>query len=252
MLQALRQQASNWIIKILLGLLIMAFAIWGINDVFLGERDPAVAKVGAVKIPRSEYERAFREERRRLQAAFGGQLDQEALNRMGLADQVLNALVNRAALNQSIGDMGIAVSDEMVNKHIRTQKQFQDSKGRFDRSRFFRALAVANISEGYYVAGLKEKLANDQINQSLTGNIPVPSALVGPVTKYRSEQRTAATLVVPFPPLSKGKEPIPADLETYFRTYLDADAVTDAASAALFAKRAENAIVKIVKFIAKG
>ncbi|HSR56439.1 MAG TPA: SurA N-terminal domain-containing protein, partial [Alphaproteobacteria bacterium] len=33
MLTVLREKASSWVIKILLGLLIVAFAIWGINDV---------------------------------------------------------------------------------------------------------------------------------------------------------------------------------------------------------------------------
>jgi peptidyl-prolyl cis-trans isomerase D len=217
MLQALRKQASNWIIKILLGLLIMAFAIWGINDVFLGERDPAVAKVGGIKIPRSQHERALRDEMNRLRPVFGGRLDREAALRMGLADEVLNRLINRAAISLSIRDLGIAVTDEMINKHIRTQKQFLDSQGRFNRQQFFRALAVANISEGYYVTNLRERLATEQINQAITRNIPVPTVLVGAVTKFRSEQRTATTLLVPFEPLGKAREPRADELENYYK-----------------------------------
>ncbi|MFB3151038.1 MAG: SurA N-terminal domain-containing protein, partial [Alphaproteobacteria bacterium] len=35
MLQALRKQTGSWVVKILLGLLILSFAVWGINDIFL-------------------------------------------------------------------------------------------------------------------------------------------------------------------------------------------------------------------------
>ena len=79
MLQALRRQTGSWIVKILLGFLILSFAVWGINDIFLGERDPVVAEVGGVKITSSQLNREFRRELARVSPIFGGRLDRGAV-----------------------------------------------------------------------------------------------------------------------------------------------------------------------------
>jgi peptidyl-prolyl cis-trans isomerase D len=217
MLQALREQASNWIIKILLGLLIVAFAIWGINDVFLGDRDPAVAQVGKVKIPRSEADRVLRDEMNRLRPVFGRTLDRATAFRMGITQQVITRLVNRAAMRQCFVELGINVSDQMVNRSIRTNPDFRNAQGQFDRARFFRALANANISEGYYVSSLKESLATQQVSKAISGSVPVPSALLDPVTKFRSEQRTANSVLVPPGPLGRAREPDQIELQAFYK-----------------------------------
>ncbi len=86
MLQVLRKQAGSWVAKVLLGLLILSFAVWGIGDIFFGERDPVVAEVGGVKITSSELEREFRRELARVSPMFGGRLDREQAKQLGLLD----------------------------------------------------------------------------------------------------------------------------------------------------------------------
>ncbi len=215
MLQVLREKASSWIIKILLGLLIIAFAIWGINDVFLGERDPAVAKVGNIKIARSQTDEALRNELNRLRPVLGN-IDRETAIRMGLANQVLTRLINRAAVNQAANELGIVASDQMVNRNIRSDTKFQDKDGKFNRTLFYQALTNANMAEGYYVSSLKEGLPAEHLNRAIAANIPVPKALIGPLTRFRSEQRTARTLLIPPPPHSTIPEPKKDELDTFY------------------------------------
>ena len=55
MLNVLRQKAGSWVVKVLLLLLVVSFAIWGIGDVFFGGgQNPTVAKVGGSEISASE------------------------------------------------------------------------------------------------------------------------------------------------------------------------------------------------------
>jgi peptidyl-prolyl cis-trans isomerase D len=216
MLQVLREKASSWVIKILLGLLIVAFAIWGINDVFLGERDPAVAKVGSVKILRSEFDESYRQELDRLRQAIGT-IDRETARRMGIDRQVLSRLVNSAAIRMAAQDLGVVISDPMVNKYIRSDPRFRNSQGQFDRRRFQQALTVGNIAEAYYVANLRQALSTDLLTQTVSGHIPVPKALADPMIRFRSEERVAKTVLVPPPPLGKAPEPKDEDVAAYYK-----------------------------------
>jgi peptidyl-prolyl cis-trans isomerase D len=216
MLQALREKASSWVIKILLGLLIVAFAIWGINDVFLGERDPAVAKVGSVKIARSQVDEALRNELNRLRPVLGN-IDRDAALRMGLTNQVLTRLVNRTAVNVAAEDLGIVASDQMVNRNIRSDPRFLDRSGKFSRTLFYQTLSGANMAEGFYVSSLKQSLPSEHLNRAVSGNIPVPKSLINPLTRFRSEQRTARTVLVPPEPLGKAREPKKEEVDAYYK-----------------------------------
>ncbi|MEE8623515.1 MAG: SurA N-terminal domain-containing protein, partial [Alphaproteobacteria bacterium] len=119
MLQSIRRQASSFVVKILLGLLILSFASWGISDVFFGQRDPVVAEVGNVKITESQLSSAFGDEMRRLQALVGGSFDREQAKRIGLLDKALETLINRAVFQFGTRDLGIAISDDLVRRVIR-------------------------------------------------------------------------------------------------------------------------------------
>jgi peptidyl-prolyl cis-trans isomerase D len=217
MLQALRNQASSWIIKILLGLLIVSFAIWGINDVFLGERDPVIAKVGAVKLTRSQVNDEIREEMNRLQPLFGGRLDRAEADRMGITAQVVENIVNRAAISQGAADLGITISDQLVASRIQSDATFFNSRGQFDRAIFAQVLSRAGMTEGYYVTNLKRDLAAAEINRAIAAGVPVPSLMVEPLVRYRSEKRVARTAEVPLVPESAVKEPTSAEVEAFYK-----------------------------------
>ena len=219
MLQALRERASSWVIKILLGLLVLSFAIWGINDIFLGERDPAVAEIADVKIPKSRAEEAIREEINRLRPLFGRQLDRDQSFRRGINIQVITRLVDEAAVNLGANKLGIVVSDQMANRAIRMDRTFYNGQNQFDRSIFAQALRQASVSEGRYVSNLKQGLATSQLSQAIASNIPLPRALLAPMVRFRSERRTAQSILVPLPKTDTIKTPANGEINAFYKAH---------------------------------
>ncbi len=191
MLQALRRQASSWVVKILLGLLIASFAIWGINDIFLGERDPVVAKVGGVKIVSSELNRAFRDEISRMAPLFGGQLDREKARQIGLLDRALYGLVDRAVYSLGSADLGIAISDQLIRQEIREESSFRNRRGEFDPAIFRQVINSNSMSEEGYVNSLRQGLARGYLTSAITAHAGVPSRMLDPLYRYRNERRSA-------------------------------------------------------------
>ena len=55
MLNALRNSAGTWVVKVFLGLLVLSFAAWGIGDIFRLQPDAAVVKVGDTEITGYEF-----------------------------------------------------------------------------------------------------------------------------------------------------------------------------------------------------
>ncbi len=217
MLQELRNQTSSWVIKILLGMLVISFAVWGINDIFLGDRDPAIITIGDVKLPRSQVNDEIREEMNRLQPLFGGRLDRAEADRMGITGQVVENIVNRTAVSLGARDLGVLIPDALVAQRITSDETFFNNRGKFDRAIFMQVLSRSGMNEAYYVANLKRDLAASEINRAISSAVPVPSAMVEPLVAFRSERRIAKSFLVPFVTAAKIAEPSNAEVESYYK-----------------------------------
>lgn len=177
--------------KILLGLLVASFAIWGINDIFLGERDPVVATVGNVKIVSSELNEAFRDEITRMAPLFGGRLDREKARQIGLLDRALYGLIDRAVFSLGSSDLGIGISDQLMRREIREEPSFRNQRGEFDPAIFRQVVDSNGMSEEQYINSLRQDLARTFLSTAVTAHAGVPSRMVNTLFSYRNERRSA-------------------------------------------------------------
>lgn len=221
MLQALRRQASSWVVKILFGFLILSFGLWGINDIFMGERDPTVATVAGTKITFNQLNDAVRQEVSRFAPLFGGALDRDQTKQLGLIDQALDKLVDRAVFANAIDDYGLVVNDEMIRRHIQSESAFRNSLGQFDRRLFQQVLAQNGLNEGSYVAGLRRDLATNQLLGAVTASTPVPGNLLESLHRYREEGRIAEIITVPANQSETPPVPDQAVIEDYYKSTIE-------------------------------
>ena len=219
MLQALRKQTGSWVVKILLGLLILSFAIWGINDIFLGERDPAVAEVGGVKITSSQLNREFRRELARVSPMFGGRLDREQAKQLGLLDGALDELINRILFSLGTRDLGVAVSEELVRRTIRGNPAFHDDRGQFDRRLFANVLFQNNFTEDVYISMIKADLARSHLTSAVASLSQVPQKSVETIYRYRHERRIAEHVLVPTSSVTGVGVPDQAAIDKFYKAH---------------------------------
>ena len=219
MLQSLRRQASSFLVKILLGLLILSFAAWGISDIFLGARDPVVAEVGDVKITSSQLEKSFRQEMGRMAPLFSGRLDREQAKRIGLLDQALETLINRAVFQFGTRDLGIAISDDLVRRVIRDEPRFRNRRGEFDPVVFNQVLFSSGLSEGGYVEGLRQDLATSQLATAITAHAGVPRRMLDTLYRFQEERRVAEHMLVPNGSVTGVGVPGEAEIAEFHKTH---------------------------------
>jgi len=218
MLQSIRSRASSWVIKILFFVLILAFGVWGIEDIFRGPgQQSTVATVGSSSISVAELNSEFRRQLDRLRPMFGGQLDTDKARQLGLLDRSLDMLVGEALLQQEIKRLGIAVPDDAIRQRIAALPQLKNEAGLFDPRRFEMLLRNTGRSEGEFIAGLRQELTRDQLASSIAAGIRTPTTLADTVYKFRSEKRVADYVAVD---AAKMPEP-PAPDEAAQKAYLE-------------------------------
>jgi peptidyl-prolyl cis-trans isomerase D len=189
MMEALRNGAKSWVAKILLGLLVASFAVWGIKDMFGGFQSADLVTVGGKKIS-SE---TFRVDLNRSIQQFGQQTGQnitlEDARKLGVDKQVLDRLIAQASLDSQAERLGVSVGDQAVATVVQKEPFFLDTAGKFDASRFRNLLQQNGMTEQGYIANTKSEMQRRAFSDTAGENIALPRTMVDALTRYRDESR---------------------------------------------------------------
>ena len=99
---------------IVLGLIICAFAFWGIGDIFRGFGTNKIASVGGAPIAPEEFRSAYQAILQRYQRQTKSGLTSAQAHAIGLDVQMLKRLIADKALDVQAKSLGLAISDETI------------------------------------------------------------------------------------------------------------------------------------------
>lgn len=221
LLEKMKKGVGKVIITILAVLLIISFAVWGIGDMVTpGANHNQVAEVDGTSITQRQFQEQFQREMNRIRARIGN-IDAQQARNLGLADSTLNGLISRRLLGLQAADLGLLVSDEQVIEAIRRQPAFRNALGQFDRSVFQVTLANNGMSEGMYVASLRQDTQQEYIGGVITAGAAAPPQLAETVYRYRNERRSADVIKVKRASLASAPTPSDTDLNGYLEKNAD-------------------------------
>ncbi len=215
MLESLRKGASSLVAKILMGLLVVSFAVWGIADIFRGYSSDEVAKVGNESITLAQFNREFEDQIHQFSQRLGQPLTRTQAKQYGLVSASLTRLIALSALDSGANDMGLAVSDKEVAENIASDPSLQSSFGKFDRQAFDQALARTGISEKTFLVDRRKYMVRQQLNDVMQLGVGVPATLVDAVSTYQQETRVASYMILPPEVVGKIADPDEKTLEAY-------------------------------------
>ncbi len=216
MLDAMRRGAVNWLAKILLGLLIVAFGIWGVADVFRGYGRGTLARVGNTEISIDEYRQAYQDELAAISRRIGRRLTPDQARMLGLEQRALSRLVGGAAIDAHARELRLALSSKGIADIIRTDPAFHDASGAFSPAAFQSYLRQIGNSEAGYVALRRKDELRDQITESLLGGVNPPELLIDQLYRYRNQTRVIEFFTPDFDKLIKVAEPDEAKVREYY------------------------------------
>lgn len=217
MLDSLRQAAGTWVAKILLLLLVLSFAVWGISGQIggIGGGD-VVVTAGGTEVTATEYRLAYDRQVNVLSQRLGQPLTREMATALGLDGQVLSQLVSGAVLDEQARLLGLGLSKDRIAALTAEDPAFQDANGRFDRERFNFVLRQVGMRPEDYFANRAQVATRQQIVEAVSDGIRVPDAFLRAAALYRGEDRTAQYLILPQSLVEPIEAPDDATLSAWF------------------------------------
>lgn len=215
------QMIKKAVVFLLFGILIVAFAIqFGGNFSFehFGQQ-PYVAKVGSIDITPQQYERAYQRTVENLSARTGQRITSGQAKAIGLPQQVLQGLIQEAALDYEAGKLGLGLSKDGLRENITSAEAFQDSSGKFSPEKYQQFLQRIGYSAPFFEHEFKSDLIRRQLQGMFSTSGAVPKALLDAFNRYINEQRTVAYFTLA--PSAAGTIPAPSEeaLKTFYEDH---------------------------------
>jgi len=209
----MRDKATSWLIKVILGAIVVVFVFWGVGS-FRAERGGRVAIVNGDVITLDDYKQAYNNLLERLRQNFGNQLNEELLKTLGVKEQALNQLIDTRVLVQEARNLKFRVSDQELADAIGNIGAFQNA-GRFDRRLYQNVLTRLRLTPEGFEALQRESMLLDKLRLLITNSVKVSDQ---EVKEWYNWQNASVNIdFVLFEPDSyKNIKPAANEIETFF------------------------------------
>ncbi len=189
---------SKFLVSIVLGLIILTFAFFGVDSYFRGGGSvPAVATIGDARISEQELATALRQaqDRMREQARQNPQMN-EYLNSPEFRRAVLDDVIQRRLLLGFAAASGMTVSVDELRNVIGEVQAFYDEDGKFSVARYEQLLRAQNLTPADFENQIEQDLVLSRIQRALAGSAFVPDKVVQRLIRIRSQEREVSQLVL--------------------------------------------------------
>jgi peptidyl-prolyl cis-trans isomerase D len=215
-----RGKAQEVAVWTLMGMLILGLGGFGVTSFSGGKTQ--VAKVGAVEITTDDYARALQSQVAALSQQFGQQLSTQEALAFGIDKQVMQGVINRAALDNEASRLGLSVGDEIVAAEIMKMDSFKGVSGNFDREAYKFSLDRNRMTEAEFETNLRADISRELLQGAVAGGFAAPKPMTDTLYAWVAERRgfsmlrlTEADLPTPV------AEPTEADLTAHYDAHLD-------------------------------
>lgn len=167
MLQGLRDNAKSAVSGLLVGFLVLIFAVSGLEGFSrLSDTSGDAALVNGDAISERDLNRAIAMQKQQLQERYGNNLPPEFISDERMRQPALNGLVTRQLLVQAAKAQGLAISQAELDKLLLEAPQFQVD-GQFNPDRFRQLLMNMGYTPSTYSTMLEQEITTNQLRTGL-------------------------------------------------------------------------------------
>ncbi len=206
---------SKWLKYLLVTIICIPFALFGVNSYFSGGGPDYAAKVNGEKVSLGTFQNAYQNENARMRQMFGGQMP-EGLNTVSLVgNQAMNAVITQEVMRQATVDNNFAVSDEDVAKGLFSVEAF-NVDGRFDKERYQLQLQSMGLSPAEFEEQYRVDLVMQQLQNSvLATGFSLPDE-ESRIRQLREQQRNLSYISLDVAKTAETIEVSEADISTHY------------------------------------
>ena len=196
MLDLLRRNASGPFGLTLIILLVLAFSVWGIGDIFRNYDVGTLARIGDREVDSQEFLFRYNREINRISNELERFVSNEEARDSGIDIQILTNLLVEKTLNSSADEMKLRPSDNSLTERLKNTSSFRNAFNQFDKNVFNQVLRQNGINEDLFFSMERDSIAQAQIYRALFENLNISKEFSNLIHRFQNEDRSVDYLVL--------------------------------------------------------
>ncbi len=219
MSESIGGKIRNFMVAILIGLLVVAFAVWGVNDVFTQRAGNSVLTIGDAKVTSQEFEDAFERELQSINRDQGSSITNQQAYARGMHNKVLQGLLTDTVIGIDADELGVGVNRRVARNVVKEIPSFQNElTGEFSEEKLNSLLAQNRITRTQFENDIFRSLRRQQTVPAIVGGLEAPAEFATQRYDFITEQRKAQILTLNKDAVPAPSEPSEDDLREFVQT----------------------------------
>lgn len=217
MLQSIRDHAQGWIAWVIVGLIILTFALFGIDQYAKGDKIVVVAEVNGEDVTANDFLTLYSRQQARLKNQFGEMYDQVVKDEQ-LRDEVMDALIESEVVRQWADSHNMIVSNQQLSATIESAEVFQKD-GKFDQQRYQEILLQNGLNVARFEYEQRQFLIENQNRQLTMASAISSDAQLAQLAALQFQQRDVNYLRVDQRPFMQKAQITEEEIQTYYNNH---------------------------------
>ena len=216
MLQSMRQSTQSTAAKVIIGLIVLSFAAFGLETLLPGGAGTSVAEVNGEEITPFALQEAVTQQKRQLISILGDSIDPAMLDDERLQPRALDSLIQRALLLQKSTELKLVASDARIAKSITSVAAFQ-LNGMFSPDAYKSVLANAGYTPERFRRAQAEDIVLTQLQTAVNQTEFTTSLELSATANLIAEERDVRYMMIPDTDLVSDDDLSMEALQQYYR-----------------------------------
>ena len=219
-LQSIRERLTGILAFAILGILIIPFALVGVNEYFTSNSGNLVARVNDTEITFNDFNQNFSDYRRRMQSMLGANYDPIEFDQLVVRREFLDNLIDQELVAQAAQSMGLDVDDQTLAEEIRQIPAFQ-VEGQFNADVYQSRLLSQGMTPTQFQREMRAQYVVNQLPMSIsTSSIATPSEM-NTFVALANQTRTFGSIMVPATPPETPVEFSEDEIQSWYDSHTD-------------------------------
>lgn len=196
MLQAIRDNAQGMIIWVIVGLIIITFALFGLSGYLSGSAKVNVATINGVEISETEFRRAYQNYKQKMQRLMGPNFRPEFFTPERMSKDAINELVTQELITQVLDESGFRAAPQQVVNQLQRTDAFREQDGKFSSAIYNQLIAQQGMNSELYEEKIGRDISSQQFYNGLVQSAFTTDYEVKAYDRLERQQRDIGYVVL--------------------------------------------------------
>ena len=220
MLQNIRDGARGWLAWVIVGIISVPFAFWGINEYFSPAPKTIIVEVNGVELAERDFQQQVSLRKRQLRSMFQNQNIDLSFMENRIRQETLEQMIEEEVLVQSAMDAGMRIGDALLATRIHSFSAFYNEEGQFSQQRYEETLRYQGMTPTRFEWDVRRVLLTDQLREGVLRSTFLTDYDQQQRTLLEEQQRFLSYLIIPANRFNDSVTIPDAEVKTYYNEHM--------------------------------